>query len=86
LHEGIQAWWNYFDADMSDRIELKEFLGMLENLEIYVEHQRHVYLMFSLFDRRDKGYFNFEQFDDIISENMEPDFLKIAKQAKIRYV
>jgi len=32
LQEGIQAWWNYFDADLSDRIELKEFLLMLENL------------------------------------------------------
>ena len=42
--------------------------------------------MFSLFDRRDRGYFNFEQFDDIVSENLEPDFLKIAKQAKIRYI
>ena len=42
--------------------------------------------MFSLFDRRDRGYFNFEQFDDIVSENLQPDYLKIAKQAKIRYV
>lgn len=64
---GLDTWWTKFDADGSNMIEFNEFLKMLEHLEIF-EQQRNVYLMFHLFDRSDKGYFTYDQFQDVIYE------------------
>lgn len=57
---------------------------MLENLQIWRE-QRVVYMLFSLFDRRNNGYFGNQEFADIIDETFSPNFKKIVLAFPQRY-
>lgn len=78
LPQGVREWYSTFDADGSDRIELAEFLRMLEQLEIYVE-QRVVTMLFQLFDRAGDGYFRYSNLADIIEGKMKPDYKRIVR-------
>ena len=78
LPQGVREWYATYDADGSDRIELAEFLRMLEQLEIYVE-QRVVTMLFQLFDRAGDGFFRYANLADIIEGKMKPDYKRIVR-------
>ena len=57
---------------------------MLEYLKLFVE-QRIVIMLFKLFDRSDKGYFGFVEFEEIIDERMMPNYKKIVVRERERW-
>lgn len=57
---------------------------MLESLDIW-EEQRSVYLMFHLFDRSDRGFFTREQFEDVVMEIMQPNYVSVVRQFNTYY-
>ena len=84
LDGGIRPWFDIFDKDRSDQIELVEFLKMLEYLSLFVD-QRLVVMLFKLFDRSDRGYFSFSEFEEIIDERMMPNYKKIVIRERERW-
>ena len=52
----IEDYYNTYDQDGSNEIELDEFLMMLELIQIEVE-ERKVQMCFRLFDREENDYF-----------------------------
>ena len=57
---------------------------MLEYLKLFVE-QRIVIMLFKLFDRSDRGYFGFVEFEEIIDERMMPNYKKIVVRERERW-
>ena len=47
--------------------------------------QRLVVMLFKLFDRSDRGYFSFLEFEEIVDERMIPNFKKIVERERERW-
>lgn len=76
--QNIREWYDTYDKDRSDEIEVNEFLAMLTQLKIVVE-PRLVVMIFKLFDRADVNYFRYADFEDIILERIKPNYKKIVE-------
>jgi Ca2+-binding EF-hand superfamily protein len=76
--DNIRMWYDTFDSDKSDEIEIKEFLAMLTQLKIIVE-ARLVVMIFKLFDRGNVNFFRYCDFEDIILERIKPNYRKIVE-------
>ena len=84
LDNGIDAWFRLFDADGSGEIEMREFLRMLEHLNIYIE-ARLVFMLFQVFDRRRQGCFTRVDFFDILDGTLMINYRKLVIKERAQW-
>lgn len=84
LTGGIRGWYDHFDKDKSDEIELNEFVNMIRYLEVELT-DRFGIMLFRLFDRNNVGFFNYTEFYDIIMRRMKPNYKRIVRIERARY-
>lgn len=81
---GLRGWFDYFDRDGSDEIELMEFVNMIRYLKIELT-DRFGIMLFRLFDREDIGCFNFATMRDILEKLMKPYYKVIVRKERERF-
>lgn len=84
ISQGTRGWFNQFDINNSDRIELAEFKKMLQSQELKFD-ERITTMLYLVFDRNQNGHFSFAEFDDIINQNLIPNYAKIIKRERKRW-
>lgn len=81
---GIEKWFKEYDADASNEIELREFIKMVQHLEVVLEDRVGI-MLFRLFDRSNQGYFGASEFIDILAVRMIPNYRKIVHLERERF-
>lgn len=84
LPNGIRGWFDYFDQDESDEIELNEFVKMVRYLQIEIT-DRFGIMIFRLLDRENQGCFNFATLRDILYKIMKPYYKKLVAHERERF-
>lgn len=84
LPNGLKGWFDYFDRDGSDEIEINEFVQMIKYLQIEIT-DRFGIMLFRLFDREDVGCFNYATMRDILYKYMKPYYKKIVRLERERF-
>lgn len=84
LKGGLREWYDKFDENGTEEIEVNEFGRMIEFLGVKLT-PRLAIMLFRLFDRRDIGCFSFSEFSDILDRRMKPNFKRIVKAEQARF-
>jgi len=84
LDRGIRGWYEHFDTDKSDEIEIKEFVQMIIYLKIDLNDRLGI-MLFRLFDRRNIGCFSYAEFSDILLRKLKPNFKRIVRAERLRF-
>lgn len=84
LDIGFEGWFKHFDKDGSDKIELNEFVDMIQFLKIEMDNRLGI-MLFRLFDRQNQGFFSYAEFTDIIDKRMRPSYKKYVRAERERY-
>ena len=84
IPNGIRGWFDHFDEDKSDELELKEFINMIRYLKIEVS-DRFGIMIFRLLDRENIGCFNYATLRDILMKIMKPNYKRIIKEERARF-
>lgn len=86
LPDYLRTFYNYYDKDGSDEIELNEFVVMIKDLNMQPPLITRLGIMlFRIFDRRNLGYFSYEEFSDIVDKKMKPNYKRLVKKEWIRW-
>ena len=86
LPDYLRTFYNYYDKDNSDEIELNEFVVMIKDLNMKpVLIDRLGIMLFRIFDRRNIGCFSYEEFSDIVDKKMKPNYKRLARKERIRW-
>ena len=85
LPNGIRGWFDHFDTDRSDEIEFAEFVKMIEFIGLQLGEERLGIMLYRIFDRRFQGFFNYQEFADILEKRMKPSYKKIIWAERARW-
>lgn len=81
---GLKGFYDHFDKDKSDEMELAEFIKLIQYLRIELSDRVGI-MLFKLFDRRHQGYFSYLEFSDIILRRMKPNYKRIVYAERQRF-
>lgn len=84
MKDGVAGWFQRFDTDNSDEIDLKEFIEMILYLGITLEDRIGI-MLFRVFDRSDQGFFGQTEFIDIVDKRMIPNYKRIVRSERERF-
>jgi hypothetical protein len=86
LPDYLRTFYSYYDKDNSDEIELNEFVVMIKDLNMQPPLITRLGIMlFRIFDRRNLGYFSYEEFSDIVDKKMRPNYKRLVRKERIRW-
>jgi hypothetical protein len=86
LPDYLKTFYGYYDKDNSDEIEFNEFPIMIKELNLSPPLSNRLGIMlFRIFDRRNLGYFSYEEFSDIVDKKMKPNYKRLVRNERIRW-